>query len=61
MPILLTAIPLLARGRAGRPIAIACTALLAVFTVIATASIGWFFVPALLAAFVAIFLPEGRR
>ncbi|MDR6415532.1 hypothetical protein [Pseudarthrobacter sulfonivorans] len=53
IPVALTALPLLIRGRALIPVSVATTVTLVVFVVIASASIGWFYLPALAAAVAA--------
>lgn len=50
IPVALTGLPLLLRGRAQIYTSVATTVALAVFTLIASATIGWFYVPALAAA-----------
>lgn len=61
IPAALTGLPLLLRKRAKRYAAIATTVALAIFIAIASASIGWFYVPALAAAIAALVgRPEGR-
>jgi hypothetical protein len=57
IPLFLTAMPLLFPGRAWKGISIAATVGLAAFSVIGSASIGWFFLPALAAAVAALFIP----
>ena len=54
IPVTLTVLPLLIRGRARTPVSVATTAALVVFVVIGSASIGWFYVPALAAAVAAV-------
>lgn len=54
IPMVLTALPLLLRGRIRTIVAVATTAGLAIFIAIGSASIGWFYVPALAAAVAAI-------
>jgi hypothetical protein len=54
IPVALTALPLLIRGRARTPVSVATTVALVVFVVIGSASIGWFYVPALAAAVAAV-------
>ena len=62
VPLLLTGIPLLARGRGRRTVALVCTALLAVGIVLSLASIGVFFLPPLAAAVLACArTPSARR
>ena len=46
IPVALTALPLLTRGRARTPVSVATTVVLVVFVVIGSASIGWFYIPA---------------
>ncbi|MDO5287102.1 MAG: hypothetical protein Q4G45_09845 [Actinomycetia bacterium] len=59
VPVLLAAAPLAVRGRAWRPVSVAALVLLAGFVVIGSATIGGYFVPALLAGVVGLVL--GRR
>lgn len=54
VPVLLTAVIALARGRGGLVVSILCTFVLAAFTVLALASIGMFYLPALIVAAVAV-------
>lgn len=54
IPLVLTLIPLLFRGKRWRIVSIVCVVLLALFTVIASASVGWFYIPAFLAGLVAV-------
>lgn len=54
IPVALTALPLLVRGRARTPVSVATAVALVVFVVIGSASIGWFYVPSLVAAIAAI-------
>jgi hypothetical protein len=54
IPFVLTLIPLLTPPHRWRLISSACAGLLAVFVVIASASIGWLYAPALLAGLVAV-------
>ena len=54
IPVALTALPLLIRGRARTPVSVATTVALVVFVVIGSASIGWFYVPALATAVAAV-------
>ena len=61
IPVLLTGLPLLIRGKAWRGLSIAATVLLAVFTVIGSASIGWFYLPALLASAGALLVRPTKR
>lgn len=49
--------PLLARGRAWQPISIVSTLLLTGFGVASMLSLGMYFLPAILASIVAVFLP----
>jgi hypothetical protein len=50
IPVLLTGLPLLVRGKPWRGLSVAATVLLAVFALIGLASIGLFYLPALLAS-----------
>jgi hypothetical protein len=50
IPVALTGLPLLLRGRAQQYASVGTTIALAIFTLIAFATIGWFYVPALAAA-----------
>ncbi|MDQ0076348.1 hypothetical protein [Arthrobacter oryzae] len=60
IPVVLTGLPLPLRGRARRYASIATAAALAIFIAIASATIGWFYVPALAAAIAALVArPEG--
>lgn len=61
IPVALTALPLLIRGRARTPVSVATTVALVVFVVIASASIGWFYIPALAAAVAAVITSMGSR
>lgn len=61
IPVALTALPLLIRGRARTPVSVATTVALVVFVVIASASIGWFYIPALAAAVAAVITSIGSR
>jgi hypothetical protein len=54
IPVALTGLPLLMRGRAQKYTAVATTVALAIFTLIASATIGWFYVPALAAALTSV-------
>lgn len=54
IPTVLTALPLLIRGRARIKVSVAATVALAVFVVMGSASIGWFYIPALTAAVAAV-------
>lgn len=54
IPVALTGLPLLMRGRAQKYASIVTTVALAIFTLIASATIGWFYVPALAAALTAV-------
>ena len=61
IPAALTGLPLLVRGRAGRFASIGTTVALGVFIAVASASIGWFYVPALAAAVASLSAgPENR-
>lgn len=57
IPNLFAIAPLLARGRALQPVSIASAVLLAGFGVVSAATLGLYFVPAILGAIVAVFLP----
>lgn len=61
IPVALTALPLLMRERARTQASVATTAGLAVFVVIGSASIGWFYVPALAAAIAAVAASKSSR
>nr|WP_172684766.1 hypothetical protein [Arthrobacter rhombi] len=61
IPVLLTGIPLLIRGKPWKGVSIAATVLLAIFTVIGSASIGWFYLPALLASAGALLVRPTAR
>ncbi|WP_426228408.1 hypothetical protein [Pseudarthrobacter sp. DSP2-3-2b1] len=54
VPLVLTSLPLLVRGSARTIVSVTTTAALAIFVVIGSGSIGWFYVPALAAAVAAI-------
>jgi hypothetical protein len=53
VPLVLTFLPLLVRGSARTVVSVATTAGLAIFVVIGSGSIGWFYLPALTAAVAA--------
>ncbi|WP_125616998.1 HAAS signaling domain-containing protein [Specibacter cremeus] len=57
IPIVLTGLPLAVIGSRWRATSIACTILLAVFAVIASATVGWFYSPAFIVAIVAVSIP----
>lgn len=61
IPVVLTGLPLLLAGRGGNRVSIATTVALAIFTVIGSASIGWFYLPATVAAFTALFSSSRER
>jgi len=61
IPLVFAAAPVVARGRAWRPVSIAAAVLLALFTAVALFSMGVFLVPAAIAEVVALFLPAGAR
>lgn len=61
IPLILTLIPLLVREKRWRIVSIVCVVLLAVFTVIASASVGWYYMPALLAGLVAVLYSPRRQ
>jgi len=60
VPVLGAALPLAARGRAWQPLSVASAVVLAVFVALGSASIGWFFVPALVLAAIALFQPASE-
>lgn len=57
VPVLLAAMPLGATGRWWQPLSIASAVLLIIVVVVGSLSIGWFYIPAMIAAIVAVFLP----
>lgn len=59
IPIVITIVPLLVRGRAWQPVSIVATVLLGVFTLVALLTIGMYFLPALVASVVGAVLPSG--
>jgi hypothetical protein len=61
IPVALTALPLLIRGRARTPVSVATAVALIVFVVIGSGSIGWFYVPALAAAVAAVVASTGSQ
>lgn len=61
IPAALTGLPLLLKAPARKYAAIATTVALATFIVISSASIGWFFIPALAAALAALLVPSRSR
>lgn len=61
IPVALTALPLLTRGRTRTPVSVATTVVLVVFVVIGSASIGWFYVPAMAAAVAAVVTSMGSH
>jgi DMSO reductase anchor subunit len=61
VPLLLTLVPLLMPRRAAWPAAVVCTILLFGFIVLAIASVGSFYLPALAAALTAVVLPRTTR
>lgn len=61
IPVALTALPLLTRGRTRSPVSVATTVALVVFVVIGSASIGWFYVPAMAAAVAAVVTSMGSH
>lgn len=61
IPVALTALPLLTRGRTRTPVSVATTVALVVFVVIGSASIGWFYVPAMAAAVAAVVTSMGSH
>ncbi len=60
IPVLGAASPLAARGRAWQPLSVASVMVVAIFVVLGSASIGWFFVPALVLAVIALFQPASK-
>lgn len=60
IPVTLTGIALLVRSARVQLVLIVTTILLGVFCVVASASIGWFFLPAFVAQVVSLFLPPRR-
>lgn len=61
IPVVLTALPLLVRGRGRTPVSVATAVALGVFVVLGSASIGWFYIPALAAAVAAVVAMIGSR
>lgn len=61
IPVVLTAVPLFARGRAWQPVSIACVVPLTVFVAIGMLSISWDFLLAWVVAVVAVLLPARPR
>ena len=61
IPVALTALPLLMRERARVQVSVAATAALAVFVLIGSASIGWFYFPSLAAAVTALVASMNSR
>lgn len=61
IPVALTGLPLLLTARVRKGASIATTVALAVFTVVGSASIGWFYLPGTIAAFIAIFSSSHKR
>jgi hypothetical protein len=61
IPVALTALPLLIRGRARTPVLVATTVALVVFVVFSSASIGWFYIPALAAAVAGVVTSMGSH
>jgi hypothetical protein len=60
IPVALTGLRLLLRGPAQKYASVATTVALAIFTLIGSATIGWFYVPALTAALASV-LAQSRR
>ena len=60
IPVALTGMPLLVRGPARMHASIAATVALAVFTLLASATIGWLYVPALAAALASAVAPARK-
>ena len=61
IPVILTVIPLLVRNRGWQATSIVATVILAVFAIIASASIGMFYLPAVVAAVTSLFIPSRKR
>jgi hypothetical protein len=61
IPVALTALPLLIRGRARTSVSAATTVALVFFVVIGSGSIGWLYVPALAAAVAAVATSMGSQ
>ncbi|TJY64046.1 hypothetical protein E4J89_19065 [Arthrobacter sp. CAU 1506] len=61
IPVILTGLPLFIPGKPWRGLSIAVTILLAAFIWIGSASIGWFYVPALLASACALLVQPAER
>lgn len=61
IPMVLTALPLLIRGRTRTSVSVVATAALVGFVLIGSASIGWFYFPALVAAVAAVIVSVGSR
>ncbi len=59
IPVALTGLPLLLRGRARKQVSVVTAVALAVFVVIGSASIGWFYAPAFTAAIAALLASTG--
>ena len=57
IPLAITLLPLPARGRAWQPLSIISATLLTLFTILGSLSIGFYFLPAMIASIVAAFLP----
>lgn len=60
IPVALTGLPLLLRGPAQNYASVATAVALAIFALIASATIGWFYVPALAAALASILAPSRK-
>lgn len=61
IPVVLTALPLLVRGKAWQLVSVVCVVLLTMFTAVGMFSIGWYFVFAWVVALVALFFPTRPR
>jgi ABC-type sulfate transport system permease subunit len=62
VPVAIALLPLVGVGRAWQPLSIASSVLMGCFVVLGILSVGFFYVPALLAGLVAVFLePRGVR
>ena len=58
IPIALAIVPLVFSGKTWRASSILCTAALGVFAIIASATLGWYYLPALIVAIIAVCLPQ---
>lgn len=60
IPVLLTLVPFVTRGRLWPTMSQVATVFLGLFAVIGSLSLGFYFLPAFIAALVAVFLPPRR-